>query len=149
MRSIKAGLVLFVALGFGACDSATAPTSTSEGTSPTATGVTQVELDAARAANLELGIQSAELSEGFCFTVIMDPVTGPNGFTGVSSTVTTPSGVKNYHCKTDLLFGDGLTEVFNVRGAVVFDFSGIRFDCHIRATPGANGQGHANCQEKT
>lgn len=71
---------------------------------------------------------------------------GFNGYSGASTTVTTPSGQTAYRCKADLLFGPGISKVLNIRD-VPFrgDFTGPQPSCHIRATPGPNGQAAVNC----
>jgi hypothetical protein len=136
----------FVALfGIVACESATEPAAL-ETSETSQTALMSKSANALQARNLELGIQRAEMGEGFCFVAALDSQGGFGGFTGLSKIVVTPSGRENYSCKGDLLFGE-LVEVVNAKGATLFNDFGLgpQEDCHIVATPGPNGQLSVNC----
>lgn len=146
MRRRSTVLALSLALGAAACDSATAPTDSAAGATPVASMASSRGVDALQARNLELGIQQAQMGEGFCFVAAADSQGGFGGFTGGSKIVVTPSGKENYVCKGDLLFGE-LYQVVNVKGVTLFNDFGLgpQEDCHIVATPGPKGQLSVNC----
>jgi hypothetical protein len=147
MRRRFAVVSVFVALGAVACDSATAPVDPDAGAvSPVASMASSNALEALEARNLELGIQQAQMGEGFCFVAAADSQGGFGGFTGGSKIVFTPSGNENYVCKGDLLFGE-LNQVVNAKGVTLFNDFGLgpQEDCHIVATPGPKGQLSVTC----
>lgn len=147
MERRTTALVLLAAFGIVACDSATAPaTPEAAAASQPASMSSAKSIDALQSRNHELGIQQAQMGEGFCFVAAEDAQGGFGGFTGLSQIVITPSGRENYRCKGDLLFGM-LYRVVNVRGVTLFNDFGLgpQEDCHIVATPGLNGQLSVSC----
>ena len=146
MRRRSTVLALSLALGAAACDSATAPTGPEAGVTPVASMASSRAMEALQARNLELGIQQAQMGEGFCFVAAADSQGGFGGFTGGSKIVVTPSGKENYVCKGDLLFGE-LFQVVNVKGVTLFNefLLGPQEDCHVVATPGPKGQLSVTC----
>ena len=145
MRRLTAALGIVAVFGIVGCESATDPAAPEAGETSQAPLMSK-STNALQARNLELGIQRAEMGEGFCFVAAADSQGGFGGFTGLSKIVVTPSGRENYSCKGDLLFGE-LFEVVNAKGATLFNDFGLgpQEDCHIVATPGPNGQLSVNC----
>lgn len=141
MRSIAPALGMIVAFGLIACESDTLPTSP-ESRAQTPISLSQTALDR----NLELGIQSAQIIDGFCFFVLAQPF---GGYSGPSQRVTTPSGNTNYHCKTDLLFGSGVERAVRIRDVTLFNefFGPPLYPCDIQITPGQPAVAMVTCHE--
>lgn len=146
MRRTTTAVTLFAAFGLLACDSATAPVAP-EG-SAAIPGDQISALEQGLIANSAMGVERAEFVDGFCFFVVFD-VEGVVGFSGESQAITTNSGVTNYHCKGDVLFGE-LSEPLNLRGVTFTGeiTSAGYANCHVRATAGPNGQASVSCHEK-
>ena len=140
MRSIAPALGMIVAFGLIACESDTLPTSP-ESRAQAPISLSQTALDR----NLELGIQSAQIIDGFCVFVLAQPF---GLYTGQSQRVSTPSGNTNYHCKADLLFGSGVERAIRIRD-VTFrgEISGQVNSCDIQITPGTPGEAMVTCHD--
>jgi hypothetical protein len=90
-------------------------------------------------------VHGAMIGEGFCIFVA-DYGLGFSGYSGSSQRVDTPSGRTNYHCKTDLLFGEPPTRAVHFRDVSFFDFFvGTFVSCDIDISAG--GQAIVQCHE--